>query len=121
MDDAARCRVLLERLAGVPKERRTARFRAVLCLVWGPGPAEVAFFEAGCEGWIGFAPRGTGGFGYDPVFYLRGEGGTFLERSMAELSPAEKNAVSHRGRALALLRQALAEWEQGVDVDGREW
>lgn len=107
LDDAGRCRLLLARLEGVPRERRTARFRAVLALVWGGGPHEVAFFEAGCEGWIGFAPRGAGGFGYDPVFYLRGPDGAFLERSMAELTREEKNAVSHRGRALALLREAL--------------
>lgn len=114
LDDAARCRLLLQRLEGVPRERRTARFRAVLCLVWGPQPADVAFFEAGCEGWIGFEPRGTGGFGYDPVFCLRGPDGAFLERSMAELSREEKNAISHRGRALALLREA---WRAGAWAD----
>lgn len=109
LSDAARNALLLERLDGVPRERRTARFRAVLALVWGPGPADVAFFEGVCEGWVGQEPRGEGGFGYDPVFYLRGEDGALLDRSLAELAPEEKNAVSHRGRALALLRRALVE------------
>ena len=105
LSDAERNRLLLERLRHVPPERRTARFRAVLVL-WVPGSMP-HLFEGTMEGWIGPAPRGQGGFGYDPIFYLLDEHGRPLNRSVAELTREEKNAVSHRGRALALLRQAL--------------
>lgn len=106
LSDAERNRLLLERLRDVPPERRTARFRAVLVL-WVPGGMP-HLFEGTMEGWIGPAPRGEGGFGYDPIFYLLDANGRPLHRSVAELAPQEKNTVSHRGRALALLRQALA-------------
>ena len=109
LTDEQRNTLLLQRLAGVPRQRRTARFRAVLVLL-APGAAP-ELFEGTVDGWIGFEPRGSGGFGYDPIFYLRDADGRLLDRTMAELTPNEKNAVSHRGRALALLRQAF--------VDGR--
>ncbi len=66
---------------------------------------EVVAAEGSCEGRILEVPRGTGGFGYDPVFLVPETGRTF-----AELPPAEKNALSHRGRALAALRAQLTEW-----------
>jgi len=97
-DDAANNRKLLALLASVAAERRAARFRCVLALA---SPAGTLRTAAGvCEGWIALAPRGSGGFGYDPLFEVAEPGG----RTMAELSPGEKNRVSHRARALAALR-----------------
>jgi len=96
-DDDANNRLLLERLRGV--ERRGARFRCVLVYLRPDGTRRVA--EGSCEGAILDAPRGEGGFGYDPLFLVEGTG-----RSMAELPLEEKNRVSHRARAFAaLLRQ----------------
>lgn len=91
-DDAANNAKLLAALAGVPDARRTARFRCALAFVDGAGTLTVA--EGTLEGRIGHAPRGAGGFGYDPLFLLP-DG-----RTLAELSAAEKNAISHRGQAL---------------------
>jgi len=103
--DAQRIDKLLAELASVPPERRTARFRCAVSLV--ADGREVVAAEGSCEGRILEAPRGTGGFGYDPVFLVPETGRTF-----AELPPPEKNALSHRGRALAALRARLAEWLQ---------
>jgi XTP/dITP diphosphohydrolase len=95
-DDHANNDKLLAELAAVDSARRTARFRCALALVDGPGPARLV---AGvCEGRIVGAPRGAGGFGYDPLFLV--EGGP---RTMAELAPEEKNRVSHRARAFAAM------------------
>ena len=93
---------LLGELAGVPPERRTARFRCVLALVRGRENEISA--EGVCEGRILDAPRGAGGFGYDPVFIPEGH-----LMTLAELPAAEKNALSHRARAAASLRRALRE------------
>jgi XTP/dITP diphosphohydrolase len=104
--DAGRIAWLLQRLEGVPSERRTARFRSVVALA-RPGPAgniTIETFHGTCEGCILEAPRGAGGFGYDPVFLV-----TELGRSMAELSLNEKNRVSHRARALRAALPRLAE------------
>jgi XTP/dITP diphosphohydrolase len=87
---------LLAALRGVPLERRTARFRCVLALVRAPGDEVIV--EGTCEGRILEAPRGTGGFGYDPLFQPDGE-----MRSFAELPAGVKNRISHRGRAAAAL------------------
>jgi XTP/dITP diphosphohydrolase len=99
--DPKRIAWLLRRLEGVPPERRTARFHCVVALaVPAPdGTVQVETFHGTVEGRILDAPRGTGGFGYDPVFLV-----VELGRSMAELSLEEKNRISHRARAL---RQAL--------------
>lgn len=94
---------LLAALAGVPPERRTARFVCVAALAMPDGAAVAR--EGTCEGRIHDAPRGTGGFGYDPIFWLDEHGCT-----MAELPPAVKNRISHRGRALEALRPILAQW-----------
>jgi XTP/dITP diphosphohydrolase len=99
--DAENNALLLERLAGVPPERRTARFRCVLALE-APGAAG-ALVEGVCEGVIAEAPRGTGGFGYDPLFVPKGETRTF-----AELPSGVKDAISHRARAAAALRGAVS-------------
>jgi XTP/dITP diphosphohydrolase len=93
LDDAGRTALLLERLRGVPAARRTARYRCVIALVWPDGRERTV--EGMAEGLIAGAPRGTGGFGYDPVFEDPASGRTF-----AELTPEEKAAVSHRGRAV---------------------
>ena len=100
--DADRYRLLLRKMAGVPWERRTARFRCVIAIADPAGALHTA--EGTCEGIIAFAPRGANGFGYDPVFYLPDRGCT-----MAELSPAEKNQISHRARAARAARRILEE------------
>lgn len=101
-DDAANNRKLLEALAGLPEDRRGARFRCVLVWVAGPEDPAPLVAEGTWEGRILAAPRGAGGFGYDPLFLDPASG-----RAAAELSPAEKNARSHRGQALARLRALL--------------
>jgi XTP/dITP diphosphohydrolase len=91
--DEDRNRRILELLADVPDGRRTARYRAVVAIA-RPG-AEPRVFEGTCEGTIGRAPRGRGGFGYDPVFVVTPDG-----RTIAEISFDEKNRISHRAHAL---------------------
>ena len=100
LDDRGRWALLLDRLRGVELAQRTARFRCVVALA-GPGRAEQVV-EGVAEGVIATAPRGSGGFGYDPVFFYPPLGRTF-----AEISDEEKARVSHRGRALAALRRLL--------------
>ena len=84
---------LLAALAGVPDEKRTARFRTIVTCIFPDGDEIQA--EGVCEGRILESPRGQDGFGYDPLFWYEPLGKTF-----AELTPDEKNAVSHRGRAM---------------------
>lgn len=98
-DDAGNTALLLAQLADVPDERRGAAFVAACALVSGSGEVVVRGVWPGA---IAREPRGEGGFGYDPVFV--GDGGA---RTAAQLSPADKDAVSHRARALALLVPAL--------------
>jgi XTP/dITP diphosphohydrolase len=100
LDDTGRCARLLDALRGVPSARRTARFRCVIALV-EPGQREETV-EGAADGVILDAPRGMGGFGYDPLFYYPPLGRTF-----AELTEAEKARVSHRGLALAAARRLL--------------
>lgn len=93
---------LLAEMAGVPEERRGAEYRAVLALARADG--SIAETVTGtCRGRIGRARRGTGGFGYDPLFVPEGE-----VRTMAELPPEEKDARSHRGAAFRAIVPALA-------------
>lgn len=99
-DDERNLRELLRAIAGVPGPGRTARYRAVAVIAW-PGGDE-AWAEGVCEGLLRDAPAGSRGFGYDPVFEPVG-----WERTMAELSPEEKNRISHRGRALRALGEEL--------------
>ncbi|MEM9174131.1 MAG: RdgB/HAM1 family non-canonical purine NTP pyrophosphatase [Myxococcota bacterium] len=101
LDDAGRFRKLLEELAGSPAPR-AARFYCVAACAWPDGTSVVA--EGECRGQILEAPRGEGGFGYDPVFAPDAGGGL----SMAELGRAEKDAISHRGRALEALAPLIA-------------
>lgn len=97
--DEQNWRKLLDAMKDVPAEKRSARFVCVIALAVD-GAVEVQF-EGVCEGSIGFEARGEHGFGYDPVF-VRPDG-----RGMAELTPDEKNRISHRSRALAGLREYL--------------
>ena len=92
-DDKANNRKLLEVLKDVTMEKRTARFVSVITLIFPDGKTIVC--RGVCEGHIMFEESGSNGFGYDPVFYVPEQGKTF-----AELSPEEKNAISHRARAL---------------------
>ncbi|GLP80166.1 non-canonical purine NTP pyrophosphatase [Mycobacterium antarcticum] len=98
-DDGANLRLLLGQLGDVPDDRRGAAFVSACALVSAAGETVV---RGEWTGSIARAPRGDGGFGYDPIFVPDGS-----NRSAAELSPAEKDAASHRGRALALLLPAL--------------
>jgi len=100
LDERGRWALLLEKLRGVEPARRTARFRCVIALA-GPGRAEQVV-EGVAEGVIAPAPSGSGGFGYDPVFFYPPLGRTF-----GELSDEEKARVSHRGLALAAVRRLL--------------
>jgi XTP/dITP diphosphohydrolase len=99
--DEGNLRALLAAVAGVPAGGRTARYRAVAALAT-PGGGEV-WEEGICEGTLRTKPRGSGGFGYDPIFEPAG-----WDRTMAELSPQEKDRISHRGRALRALGRRLA-------------
>ncbi|MBI4260206.1 MAG: RdgB/HAM1 family non-canonical purine NTP pyrophosphatase [Actinobacteria bacterium] len=91
---------LVRAVAGIPRSGRTARYRCLAVAVL-PDGTEV-WAEGVCEGTLIGGPRGSGGFGYDPVFVPEG-----WDRTMAELSPEEKNRISHRGRAFRALRRAL--------------
>jgi len=101
--DGANNRLLLRALAGLPPERRGAGYVAVLSLA-DPQGRILAEVEGRCRGRVGTAPRGEGGFGYDPLFLPE----AFPDRTMAELSPADKDAISHRGRAFRALLPFLA-------------
>ena len=93
---------ILERMNGVPKEKRTARF--VCAIAAADKNVEICVTRGTIEGYIGWEPSGAHGFGYDPIFYLDEYG-----CSTAELSPELKNQLSHRGKALFAMRQKLAE------------
>jgi XTP/dITP diphosphohydrolase len=99
--DARNNALLLERLANVPERERGARYRCVVAYLDTP-TAVPEIVEATCEGWILTAPRGSGGFGYDPLFFSPD-----LQASFAEVPPAAKHRVSHRGRAFRALIEVL--------------
>ena len=92
---------ILDRLAGVPKEARTARFVCAIAAVLPDGREYVT--RQTMEGYIGYEPGGENGFGYDPIFYLDEYG-----CSSAALSREEKNKISHRGKGLRAMRDILA-------------
>lgn len=100
-DAAANIARVLDEMARVRRASRTARFRTVALVRW-PDGREVAAVGT-VEGTIGHVPAGDGGFGYDPIFLPAGGAG----RTLAQLSPAEKDALSHRGRALRALAVLL--------------
>ena len=92
---------LVEMMRDVPEEKRTARFVSVAACVFPDG---TRFTVRGtCEGKIGFAPKGNNGFGYDPIFYVG-------DKSFAELTAEEKDAISHRGNALRALKEELKKY-----------
>lgn len=101
-DDARNNAKLMHEMEGVSDEDRTARFHSSVVLIYPDGL--VLTGEGDCEGMIGREPKGENGFGYDPLFWPAETPG----RTMAELEPAEKNAISHRGYALADLARQLS-------------
>lgn len=99
---------LIDRLSGVPDERRTARFVCAIAAVFPDGETVTALGTI--EGKIGYEERGTNGFGYDPIFYLPD-----MSRSTAQLTPEEKNGISHRGNALRQMKQELSKRKENVE------
>jgi XTP/dITP diphosphohydrolase len=106
--DEANLRLLIERVRQLPEEERRARYRCVAACGW-PDGREV-WAEGVCEGRVIVEPMGSGGFGYDPIFVPD----EAPDRTMAQLSPDEKNAISHRGRALRALGEILAATPDGA-------
>ena len=101
--DQERVQAMLQELAGVPDEERTARFRCVIAIADTTGRVELV--DGTIEGRIGHEPRGENGFGYDPIFLLPDRGMT-----TAELPPDEKNTISHRAVAAQKARTVLERW-----------
>ena len=112
-DDHANNAKLLAALAGVPAERRAARFRSVLALVDESRALEPLTADGACEGTILTSPRGLGGFGYDPLFYSPELGMTF-----AEAGVGPKNDLSHRARAMHALRGRLLAYLSATATSG---
>ena len=92
---------LLSELSDIPQQKRTARFVSAVCVAFPNG--DFVETNGSVEGVIGFAPSGEGGFGYDPLFFVG-------DKSFAELTPDEKDAISHRGKALRALQVKLEEY-----------
>lgn len=101
LSDPERCELMLREMAAVPRERRTARFRCLIAIVCPRRRREITF-EGVVEGILLDAPRGDGGFGYDPLFFYPP-----LGRGFAELAADEKNRVSHRAQACQQARDWL--------------
>ena len=97
---------LIERLQGVPEEKRTARFVCAIACMMPDGSCLTA--QETIEGRIGYEEKGSHGFGYDPIFYVPEYG-----KSTAELSEEEKNQISHRGKALRAMRKQLENYQVG--------
>ena len=104
---AERFRVILERMKGLPVAQRTARFRCVITIAEPAGIHKSV--EGTVQGIIADAPRGEHGFGYDPLFLVPEYG-----KTMAEMQPALKHRISHRGRAAALARTLLETWPPSI-------
>jgi XTP/dITP diphosphohydrolase len=100
--DEDNLRLLIERVAAYASDARSARYRCIAVCAFPDGAT--VWTEGTCEGSLVLEPRGTEGFGYDPIFVPRGE-----SRTMAELTAEEKDAVSHRGRAFRALGEAFRE------------
>lgn len=98
-DDKGRVQLLLENMKDVPDSERTARFVCVITLV---GEEGIITARGECEGRIDYGPKGENGFGYDPVFYV-----DRFEKTLAEVTPEEKNSISHRGKALKIFAEKL--------------
>ena len=97
---AERFKAIFEKLDGVPEEKRTARFVSCIAAAFPDGRRLTSLDTV--EGIIGYEVKGENGFGYDPIFYVPDKG-----RYMAELSAEEKNAISHRGKALGKMKELL--------------
>lgn len=97
-DDDGNNRKLLSELSGVPTEKRTAHFACAICVSFPDGSEVTATGK--CEGYIGYEKKGTNGFGYDPLFMVG-------DRSLAQMTAEEKDAISHRGNALKELQKIL--------------
>jgi XTP/dITP diphosphohydrolase len=104
-------RKLLRELSGVPRDRRTARFITVAAIASPSGNVQVA--EGELQGMITEQPAGARGFGYDPVFFV-----PELGKTLAELSPQEKNRISHRAKAFAKVREMLSRQPGMLDEEG---
>lgn len=111
LDDVGRYRLLLENMRG--QMPRTARFVSVITCCFPNGDVLTARGE--CEGTVAFAPQGEGGFGYDPVFFL-----PELRKTFAQLTPEEKNAISHRGKALEQFQKTLEGYLKEQDKNQTE-
>lgn len=101
LDDVGRYRLLLENMRG--QSPRTCRFVSVITCCFPNG--DVISARGECEGTLAFAPQGEGGFGYDPIFFVPA-----LKKTFAQLTAEEKNAMSHRGRALEVFKAKLEEY-----------
>jgi XTP/dITP diphosphohydrolase len=99
--DEENLRALIQAIRGVPSSGRAARYRCVAALAWPDGRLEHT--DGVCEGTLRTSPAGAGGFGYDPIFVPVGR-----DVTMAEMTDAEKDRISHRGRAFRALREHLA-------------
>ena len=106
LDDAGRYRLLLENMRG--QLDRRCKFVSAICCCFPNGDRVEARGE--CAGTLAYAPKGADGFGYDPVFFVPG-----LKKTFAELSPEEKNAISHRGNALNKFKTELESYLNGTD------
>lgn len=106
--DSANIDKVLEKMKGVPEEKRHARFRCVLAIA-APGK-ETKTFSGTCEGYIIEERIGENGFGYDPIFWVPSEG-----RTLAELQPQEKAAISHRGNAMREMQLSLSKLLSGFE------
>lgn len=105
LDDGGRCRLLLDCMKG--QLDRKCRFVSAVCCAFPNG--DVVTAEGACEGILAYASRGEGGFGYDPIFFVPP-----LKKTFAQLTPEEKNAVSHRGHALQKLKEELENYLHGA-------
>ena len=99
-NDEDNTKKLLNNMKDIPKDKRSAKFVCDICYIDENGDAFHAYGE--CCGEIAYAPKGENGFGYDPVMYI-----PELQKTMAELTPDEKNKMSHRAKALAILKEKL--------------
>ena len=123
-DDGANNQKLMQEMTNVPPHKRGAKFVSAIC-IWLPNQRH-AVFEGECRGSIGFEERGENGFGYDPLFIpdevgIPGTGETLpnvSHRTYAELSADEKDAISHRGRALQLLEAQLPDFLADASIIG---
>ena len=98
-DDKGRVQLLLKNMKDIPDEKRTARF---VCAITMVGKDGIITARGECEGKIDYSPKGENGFGYDPVFFVEKYG-----KTMSEISPEEKNSISHRGKALKIFAEKL--------------